>query len=259
MPKLKSDLHAKITALSEAGDDLAKAGNHAGAIKKYDEALALVPSPRLSYEAATWLLVAKGDVYFSTKKWAAAAGAFGEAVYGFGGNENPFVHLRFGQAQFELGSISRSLQSLARAFMLDGEKVFEDEDPRYLSFVRLHLKPPSGNKWPKAGLEVIADAAVAAELASKAEKETVRAVAARVARFVEKQRLAALAVAYQNGTIFDVPLLAARLAGEPVAWTPRDINHVGGDKLGLDDQPLAAVAGGLALVSPDVWADARSM
>jgi hypothetical protein len=57
---------------------------------------------------------------------------------------NPFLHLRLGQCRFELGDLDRAADELARAYMGDGEDVFEDEAPKYLAFLKTRLQPPSG-------------------------------------------------------------------------------------------------------------------
>ena len=48
---------------------------------------------------------------------------------------NPFLHLRLGQCQFELGNLDRAADELMRAYMAGGPELFEDEDARYLRFL----------------------------------------------------------------------------------------------------------------------------
>jgi hypothetical protein len=57
---------------------------------------------------------------------------------------NPFLHLRLGQCRFELGDLDRAADELARAYMADGEDVFDGEDPKYLAFLKTRLQPPPG-------------------------------------------------------------------------------------------------------------------
>jgi hypothetical protein len=61
---------------------------------------------------------------------------------------NPFLHLRLGQCQWELGNLDRAADELTRAYMGAGDEIFESEDPKYLSFLKTKLKPPPGG-WPK--------------------------------------------------------------------------------------------------------------
>ena len=68
--------------------------------------------------------------------------AFRDVMYCPGAIGNPFIHLRLGQVQFELGNLNRAGDELARAYMGKGEEIFEDEDPKYLAFVKTILVPP---------------------------------------------------------------------------------------------------------------------
>lgn len=49
---------------------------------------------------------------------------------------NPFLHLRLGQAQLNLGNEDRAADELMRAYMGGGPEVFEIEDGRYLAFLK---------------------------------------------------------------------------------------------------------------------------
>ena len=60
---------------------------------------------------------------------------------------NPFIHMRLGQSQFELGNMDRAADELARAYLQEGLAIFEDEDPKYVAFIKSKLKPPPGG-WP---------------------------------------------------------------------------------------------------------------
>jgi hypothetical protein len=57
---------------------------------------------------------------------------------------NPFLHLRLGQCQLELGNESRAADELARAFMGAGIEMFLSQDPKYLTFLKSRLAAPPG-------------------------------------------------------------------------------------------------------------------
>ena len=57
---------------------------------------------------------------------------------------NPFLHLRLGQCQFELGFDVIAADELSRAFLLAGEEFFLDEDPKFLALVKCVLDEPPG-------------------------------------------------------------------------------------------------------------------
>ena len=48
---------------------------------------------------------------------------------------NPFIHLRLGQTQFELGNKDRAADELMRAYMGAGAEIFAEEAPKYLEFL----------------------------------------------------------------------------------------------------------------------------
>ena len=54
---------------------------------------------------------------------------------------NAFMHLRLGQCQFELSNFDRAADELVRAFLLEGEGLFAEEDNKFLQFVRSKLQP----------------------------------------------------------------------------------------------------------------------
>jgi hypothetical protein len=56
---------------------------------------------------------------------------------------NPFLHLRLGQCQFELGNLDRAADELARAYMGAGLEIFDSEDAKYFEFLKMRMAPPS--------------------------------------------------------------------------------------------------------------------
>ena len=97
--ELNDLVYKKIVKLSEQGDELADNFKYDKAILKYEQALNLLPKPIYNWEAATWLLTALGDVY-------------------------------------ELNNFKQAQDYLIRAYMLDGEEVFSDADPKYLNYIK---------------------------------------------------------------------------------------------------------------------------
>ncbi len=62
--------------------------------------------------------------------------------------DNPYFHLRKGQCHFFLEELEDAAQEFITAYALDGERVFEDEDPRFLDFLRERI---SGGDRRKEG------------------------------------------------------------------------------------------------------------
>jgi tetratricopeptide (TPR) repeat protein len=145
--ELPDAVYDKITALSEAGNALAEEGKYRDALSKYVEALELLPEPITNWEACTWLLAAVGDTNFLSGNYEQARAALSDAMRCPNAIGNPFIHMRLGQSQFELGNMDRAADELARAYLQEGLAIFEDEDPKYVAFIKSKLKPPPGG-WP---------------------------------------------------------------------------------------------------------------
>ncbi|MEM7345495.1 MAG: tetratricopeptide repeat protein [Chloroflexota bacterium] len=146
MAQLSDDIYDQIRKLSAEGDALASARAYGEALQKYWAAWNLLPQPRVSWEAATWLLVAIGDVNFLGGNFEAGRDNLSNAMHCPGAIGNPFIHLRLGQCQFELGNEQRAADELTRAYMGDGYEIFKHEDPKYFRFLKSKLKPPP-NGW----------------------------------------------------------------------------------------------------------------
>jgi tetratricopeptide (TPR) repeat protein len=138
--ELPEEVHAQIAQLSKTGDELADERKYRAAIEKYVEALQLLPEPMTDWEACTWLLTAIGDANFLARAFEQAKDALSDAMHCPGAIGNPFIHMRLGQAQFELGNMERASDELARAYLQEGLK--------YVSFIKSKLRPPPGG-WPK--------------------------------------------------------------------------------------------------------------
>ena len=98
--------------------------------------MALVPEPKSDWEASVWIFTAIGDSYFYKKDYKKAADALFNAYNGPGATENPFINLRLGQSLFELDELGKAEDHLLRAYMLDGLKIFDSENKKYLTHMR---------------------------------------------------------------------------------------------------------------------------
>ena len=135
MTELVDEIFEKIEALSVAGDNLSDEGAYESALLKYREAFDLLPDPKTEWEAGTWLLAAIGDVHFLQGDFANGRDCLSNAMHFPDAIGNPFLHLRLGQCQFELGNLDRAADELIRAYMGDGGELFAEEDPKYLEFL----------------------------------------------------------------------------------------------------------------------------
>jgi len=143
--ELPEILHAEVNQLSERGNALADEGKCEEAVACFEKALDLLPQPIERWSAACWLFTAIGDTYFSKSDYSRAIQPLLDAVKCHGGVGNPFLHLRLGQTQFELGNDILAADELARAYMTAGTEIFEGEDAKYFALVKSALRePPEG-------------------------------------------------------------------------------------------------------------------
>ncbi len=141
--ELPDAIYSEVTRLSEEGNQLMEASQFAEARSRWLAAWELLPEPRDTWEAATWLSTSIGDTFFEDASFSDALPFFQRAVRCPGGLGNPYIHLRLGEIQFEMGNMERAKDELARAFMGGGDELFEGDDPKYWRFNS--VRPASGS------------------------------------------------------------------------------------------------------------------
>ena len=140
MDKLPKDIAQLVDNLCREGDRFAGIDQFDDAIEKYQAAWDLLPAPQNQWPAATWILVSVGDAYFNLKEYNPAAQVLRDALGYPDGEANPFLYLRLGQCLLETGQIDDAADALEEAYRRGGESLFEDEESKYLSFVKTQLK-----------------------------------------------------------------------------------------------------------------------
>jgi tetratricopeptide (TPR) repeat protein len=132
--------YKRLKALCAEGDQLADDEHYAQALVKYWEAFDLIPEPREDWEATLWVLVAIGDANFLNKDFEAGRDNLSNAMRCDGAVGNPFIHLRLGQCQFELGNLDRAADEFTRAYAVAGEEIFAEEEQKYTDFLRTRIQ-----------------------------------------------------------------------------------------------------------------------
>jgi tetratricopeptide (TPR) repeat protein len=140
MSKLDNNIYSKIVILGKKADNYLKFNQFNFAIKFYVEALTLLPEPITDWEASTWILTSIGDAYFNLGNFERARQALIDVMHCPNAIGNPFIHLRLGQVQFELGNMERAQDELVRAYLIEGEEIFKEDDPKYLNFIKWFIK-----------------------------------------------------------------------------------------------------------------------
>lgn len=121
----------RLAELAEAGNELADEDDFAGALVPWREALAMFPEPIEQWDDGLWFLGSIGDACVAVGEYAEAESTLRKALAYEEGRGSGFIWLRLGQAQFEQGDLDGAADSLISAYMLDGDEIFEDEDPKY--------------------------------------------------------------------------------------------------------------------------------
>lgn len=137
---LDKQLYAQIETLCQQGDEYADNGQFNEALKQYKAAWKLLPDPKEQWEAATWILVAMGDVNFLNGKFPQAVKDLTAALASINAVDNPFVYLRLGQSRFEMGEQSAALEALQTAYELGDEDLWDGEDAKYRQFLAANVE-----------------------------------------------------------------------------------------------------------------------
>lgn len=154
MEPLTHETHTQIQLLCNEGDILAEKKQFAEALGKYWAAFDLIPEPKTSREATTWVLVAIGDANFLNGDYQAGVDNLSNAMHCPGAIGNPFIHLRLGQCRLETGNTARAADELTRAYAVAGEDIFSHEDPKYFEFLKTQIETeeagtPAKKPWWK--------------------------------------------------------------------------------------------------------------
>ena len=148
--ELKKAIHERIKNLCAEGDALVEDRKYANAVGKYVDALELLPKPFTDWEAATWIFGSLGEAHFKAKSYEKALSSLANAFYCPDGLGNPFLHLRFGQVNYELGQMDAAADSLARAYMGGGKELFDVENPKYYRFLKTKIAIKDSASRPRA-------------------------------------------------------------------------------------------------------------
>lgn len=144
MPVLAEEVHELIAARCKIGDLHAEKGNYDAALDGFWAAWDLLPEPQTEWAAATWILGSVGDANFHSGDFVAGKDNLSIALTCPDGAENPFIRLRLGQCQFELGEYAPAADNLTRAFMAAGSEIFANGGAKYLEFLKAFLEPVAG-------------------------------------------------------------------------------------------------------------------
>ncbi|WP_145045831.1 tol-pal system YbgF family protein [Paenibacillus xylanexedens] len=133
--EINEKVYDLIVHLCKEGDKHVENGQTSKAIESYIAALELVPLPKSDWDTSTWIYTALGDTYFHIGDFENAKNSFYDALNCPNGISNPFILLRLGESLFECGELEKAKEYLLRAYMLEGYKIFFNEDDKYIGSI----------------------------------------------------------------------------------------------------------------------------
>lgn len=136
MNELSDELYDSIIQELEQGDDASEGGFLKSALKHYENALTQIPIPKTDWEIALHVYTALGDCCFDLEDYPSANYHYNKALLCPDGIENGYIWLGLGQSFCELGEIEKARDALMRAYMLEGQDIFEDEDEKYFDMIK---------------------------------------------------------------------------------------------------------------------------
>ena len=136
---MDEELVEQVEAKIDEGDEFLNADDFARAADLYRQAIALIPEPKHDHDVALDAYTALGEAHFFAGEYPQALDALHQALKCPGGVENPLVHFRLGQAYYDSGDLDRAAQELTIAYGIEGEEIFEDEDDKYLDFLKTRI------------------------------------------------------------------------------------------------------------------------
>lgn len=131
----------ELDALCERGNAAMEDERYAEAAQSFWQGWELLPEPKLNWDASLWLLASLGDSQYLSNNLQGAHDYFRYALQAPEGTGNGFVWLRLGQCLALLGDKEAAVDPLARAYLLEGAEIFEDEDPEFLRLATSQLEP----------------------------------------------------------------------------------------------------------------------
>ncbi|TKI59747.1 hypothetical protein FC756_20445 [Lysinibacillus mangiferihumi] len=134
--ELNDQVYDQIVQLCNEGNIFVERGQIANALDSYLAALDLVPLPKNNWETSTWIYTALGDTYFLESEYEKAKSNLYNALNCPDGISNPFILLRLGESLYECGELDKAKEYLLRAYILDGYKIFFNEDDKYFELIK---------------------------------------------------------------------------------------------------------------------------
>lgn len=133
---LSDDISEKVDELAIKGDDFFDKGEYEKAIEIYKKGIEIIPEPKNLWETKLWFTAAIADSFWNQKRYNEALEYLDESLEVEGGEENAFIRLRRGQVLFELSRTEEAKKEFQIGYEIEGDKLFEEEDEKYLKLIK---------------------------------------------------------------------------------------------------------------------------
>lgn len=137
--ELSSELNETINKLLDEGDELVERGKYKEAIAYYEEAMNRLPEPKEEWGLFDTIAVCIGDSYYEMGEYIVADRFYSMSLTRGSGIENPYVWYVKGRNLIKLGNKEEGVDALMRAYMLDGNKVFNTDKGEFLSYIEPYI------------------------------------------------------------------------------------------------------------------------
>jgi tetratricopeptide (TPR) repeat protein len=133
---LSSALSDKLRDICQQGYVKYDTRDYSSAIRLFYSAWTLIPKPQTQWQESGWVLTALGDAYFAKGEFLLGKEALASALHCPKSERNPFIHLRLGQCEFELGETDAACVHFGQVVEHAGIALLDKEDKKYRTLLK---------------------------------------------------------------------------------------------------------------------------
>ncbi len=125
-----------IFAYTDQGDTATDKKDFSSAIEFYKKSWDAIPEPKRDWDLSHWVMSCIGGGYYEAGDYHHAIEYLEQALTCYRGDVDSEINFSLGQAYFDKGDVEKSTTYFQKAWDLSEGRAFEDEDPKYLSFLK---------------------------------------------------------------------------------------------------------------------------